>query len=89
MIGTSISVQNSGEMQYPSITICESEITGGIFANGQLFDSLAEYYNWKMGTNTTPFHYDLKKEFRGLSSKMKNMSSFILNPSDIDNRDTF
>ena len=89
MIGTSISVENSGEMQYPSITICETIQSGApVFEDGQMFDTYDHYANWKYGTNNTPVkYYRLKEAFIGLSTKMTNMSTFNLYHGDIDDRD--
>ena len=89
MIGTSISVQHSGEMQYPSITICESMKSGRVFANGQFFESAYDYKNWIDGTNITPIHYVLNEGFLGMGTKMPNKSAFLLKQEDIDNRDDY
>ena len=89
MIGTSISIQNTGEMQYPSITICENVRSGAdVFGDGQFFDSYDDYARWKYGNSSTPVqYYDLKDLFLGLSTMMPNMSTFMLDPRDIDDRD--
>ena len=89
MIGTSISMQNTEEMLYPSITICEATRGALYVVDGKVFQSMAHYSNWKTGTNYTyTRHYDLTTEqFLGLSTNMPNMSTFTLKPSDIDDRD--
>ena len=89
MIGTSISMQNTELMQYPSLTICEGHEASAVFAEGKVFQSWVHYHNWKYGTNhTNTEHYDLTTEvFLGLSTKKPNMSTFKLRPSDIDDRD--
>ena len=89
MIGTSIAIRNTDEMQYPSITICESTISGArVFGDGQMFDSYHHYANWKYGKNSTVVKYhDLKDVFLSLTTNMPNMSTFILSPDDIDDRD--
>ena len=89
MIGTSISVENSGEMQYPSITICETVQSGApVFEDGQMFDTYDHYANWKYNMNNSLGKYhDLKDIFLSLTTNMPNMSTFILSPDDIDDRD--
>ena len=88
MIGTSISIQNTGEMQYPSLTICEDTFSGPVFVDGQFFET---YDDWKHGINYThrTQRYDMRDLFIELSSNMPNLSTFILSPGDIDDRDDF
>ena len=87
MIGTSISIQNTGEMQYPSLTICEDTVSAPVFVDGQFFET---YDHWKHGINYTHrARYDLRDLFIELSSIMPNMSTFILTAGDIDDRDDF
>ena len=89
MMGTSISMQNTEEMLYPSITICEGSTRARVFADGKVFQSMEHYYNLKYGTNYTyTRHYDLTTEvFLGLSTNMPNMSTFTMKPNDIHDRD--
>lgn len=89
MIGTSISMQNTKEMLYPSLTICEGGFSSGrVFADGQFFQSTYHYNNWKYGTNLTePTYSALTEVFLQLSTNLPNMSTFTLKPEDIDNRD--
>lgn len=91
MIGTSIAIRNTGEMQYPSITICESSISSArVFGDGQMFDSYDHYANWKYNMNNSLGKYhDLEDIFLSLTTNMPNMSTFILSPDDIDDRDGF
>ena len=87
MIGTSIFMQNTGDMTYPSLTICETA-SGRTFADGHMFQSFAHYHAWKNGINfTLPSYNDLTEEFLGLSTSLPNMSFFTLKPDDIDDRD--
>ena len=88
MIGTSIFMQNTGDMLYPSLTICESATSGRVFGDGNFFQSWAHYNTWKYGINFTITSYnDLKEEFLGLKTSLPNMSTFTLKPGDIDDRD--
>ena len=86
MIGTSISMQNTEKMLYPSLTICEGTLSASVYFDGKFFQSLNLYYNWKYGTNYTHTAYDLTEEFLGLSTNMPNKSAFTVKPSDIDDR---
>ena len=80
MIGTTISMQNTKQMLYPSITFCESATSARVFAGGRLFQS------WYAFHNKTISSHEFEDLFIGLYTKMPNMSMFTLRPSDINDR---
>ena len=81
-------MQNTEKMQYPSLTICEGPHSARYFADGNVFQTMDLYHNWKYGTSYTPIAYhDLTEVFVQLSTAMPNMSTFSLKPSDISDRD--
>ena len=75
MIGTTISMQNTKQMLYPSITFCESTASAQIFAGGRIFQSWNAYFNRTIPSHAT---YELSDLFIGLETKMPNMSTFTL-----------
>ena len=88
MIGTSISTQNTGEMLYPSLTICEDPFNAPVYEDGQFFETFDHLRHGINYTHRTQ-RYDMRDLFIELSSNMPNMSTFILSPGDIDDRDDF
>ena len=80
MVGTTISMQNTKQMLYPSITFCESTTSARIYAGGSWYASWYAFYN-----KTIPSH-EFEDLFIGLYTKMPNTSMFTLRPSDINDR---
>ena len=90
MIGTSISMQSSGEMVYPSITICD----GGspVYVKGiqsfLLKEEMSGYYNATTTKNLTfPRTPDLTNILVQLDLRMSNKTVFTVKPDDLKDRD--
>ena len=94
MIGTSISMKNSVQMRYPSITICDGE-DARIFGRNRIFEyrffeSSDDFFSGNSnGTKNLTFSLtpDLTKMFARLEMKLPNKTTFRLLPDDLDDRD--
>ena len=89
MIGTSISMQSSGKMVYPSITICDGEDARG-YGKGHFFESFKHLlYGLSNGTKNYTFDRtpDLAKMLIRLSTNMPNGTVFTLKPYDLEDRE--
>ena len=89
MIGTTISMQNSIKMKYPSITICDGDVAR-IFGRNRFFESSDIYFEGiSNGTKNLTFSRspDLKTMFTNLVMNMPNMTTFTLVPDDLDDRE--
>ena len=89
MVGTSISMQSSGLFTYPSMTICDGE-HARVFAMERFFDTADDYfYGLSNGTANYTFDLtpDLTKMFIRLDMTLPNMTTFTLEPNDLDDRD--
>ena len=91
MIGTSISMQSSGEMVNPSITICD----GGspVYKKGiQSFHLIENIHAYNLSNATTNHTFslipDLSDMFVQLHLKMSNRTDFTLKPHDLKDRET-
>ena len=83
-----MSMQDTGKMLYPSLTICEGTSGAQVYVDGKVYQSWDHYMNSIDGNiNSQTAAPDFIEEFVGLSTFMPNMSMFSLKPSDIDDRD--
>ena len=88
MIGTSISMQSSGKMVYPSITICDGD--SPTYAKERFFETIDHFVSGlSNGTKnyTYPLIPDLSKMFVQLRMKMSSKTTFTLKPDDLEDRD--
>ena len=89
MIGTSISMESSGEMVYPSITICDGA-DALAYGKGHFFENYKNLvYGLSNGTKNFTFDLtpDLTNTFIRLSMNMPNGTVFTLKPYDLEDRD--
>ena len=97
-IGTSIFIENSDKISYPSVTICEYSVTGNpimVHADGKIFESVNAYLDWKSGAENVPTNYTAphSPDLKGMLYKLSfinstSMSRLELGPDDIEDRES-